>query len=140
MKEIPGGKGGVIRLMEKGDPSPKKGHRYVSTSALLANCRREKRPKLDPKRHTEAVKYLLEMTEDDWKKLLEAGLLTGALAVEVRSWLDRYHGPENLRRSWERVFGKPAEHIDHTTAGQPVTSVFAELLMKTGQTDDGTEH
>ncbi|MCD8313434.1 MAG: hypothetical protein LUC24_04670 [Bacteroidales bacterium] len=82
------------------------------------------------------MKRLFEMTEDEWKELLRGGLLPGALAVEVRSWTDKYRGPENLRRSWERVFGKPAERIDHTTAGQPVTSVFAELLMRTGQTED----
>ncbi|MCD8287614.1 MAG: hypothetical protein LUC18_02090 [Porphyromonadaceae bacterium] len=45
---------------------------------------------------------------------IRSNMLPVSLSVEARGWLDLKRGPENLRRSMERVFGLPTGRLELT--------------------------
>ncbi|MCD7710889.1 MAG: hypothetical protein LUI04_06045 [Porphyromonadaceae bacterium] len=75
----------------------------------MANWNRERRPKTDAEQNREALLRLMEMPPQELTEVIRSNMLPVSLSVEARGWLDLKRGPENLRRSMERVFVKNSQ-------------------------------
>lgn len=128
MKTIQGKNGGVLYAREKGDPSPNKGKKRASTASLIAVLTREKRTQITKAQEFTILRLLLDMPlQEVYEKYANSKSLPAGVVLEVRGWFDKRNGFDNLRKSKEKVFGKPTEHIDTTTNGASITNPIMNM-------------